>query len=680
MKKFLKNEKGSVLVMSAAIIVCIVSAFSAVSLLGMVANGQLQTQFDHDAIQEELLLRSEAVRGHLAMEHNNNSWPPPRYLQINQEDRLTFYEIQTKTENTYVSLILGQPVDLAIAVRSKIICKRGTSRKPLYTSPVVRLSERLIKSQSLAQFQYFTDTEASENEDGGPEAARVKFWGPDVLHGPVHSNTDIWIQQAGGGNNGGWPTFYSKVTTAGRVRVHPSGGLAVENAPVNSIFLGGLEEEINGVVKIIFLPDASQIIENGVIIGEDADIVYARLNGNTAETRFGYINSIGTEDFDVYSWYPRNLADVTWCIQNGGNWFEDTNIVWTNEIVLYDTTWQAGPTVSWGQEGTFWVPTAELWIEGDMTGKATWGCGNTVYITGDITYGGTPPGSPPDLEGNMNPSDFFGLVSEKSVLVRYKHRDPFDADYPIVSVNCDEHVYLYGAYAALGLGDPALGSMACHEDGIFTFQYQHPHGSTPNFRAPSPYTGYDTLYTYIDLHKFIFPITGYIPNPILGFNLHGGDPVYQGVNYTCGYPLEDPLYRGSYPNNNQNNYAYPYGTDYPWYNPVWPESALDIVSERGTIHIWGAIAQRRRGFIHRSGTDPYNHTGDNQWDMDVYHYDGAHGLTGLGSGYEYKDYHYDNRFLYVQPPNYPEVYEGWGESSIATFDKQAWVYKSPVEW
>jgi len=193
MKKFLKNEKGSVLVMSSAIIVCIVSAFSAVSLLGMVRNGQLQTQYDHDAVQQELLLRSESVRGHLALEHNNALWPPPRKVQINQDGRRTYYEIKSKTEDTYVSLLAGQPIELAIAVKSLITCKRGTYNHWNYVSPVSRLSERLIKSQSLAQYQYFTDTDASENEDGGFEASMVKFWGPDVLWGPVHSNHDIFL-------------------------------------------------------------------------------------------------------------------------------------------------------------------------------------------------------------------------------------------------------------------------------------------------------------------------------------------------------------------------------------------------------------------------------------------------------------------------------------------------------
>ncbi|MEA2097260.1 MAG: hypothetical protein U9P73_11305 [Candidatus Cloacimonadota bacterium] len=48
--------------------------------------------------------------------------------------------------------------------------------------------------------------------------------------------------------------------------------------------------------------------------------------------------------------------------------------------------------------------------------------------------------------------------------------------------------------AAFGFGDGnAYGNMACHYDGIFTPQYQHPHGSTPNFIALSPYTFQEIL-------------------------------------------------------------------------------------------------------------------------------------------------------------------------------------------
>jgi hypothetical protein len=778
MKKFLKNEKGSILVMASAIIVCLVSVVSAASLLGMVRNGQLLTQYEHDSIQQELLLRSESVRGHLAIEHNPALWPPPRTVQINQDGRRTYYEIKSKTENTYVSLLAGQPIELVVAVKSLITCKRGTYNHWNYISPVARLSERLVKSQSLAQYQYFTNTDLSENEDGGFDAMMVKFWGPDVLWGPVHSNSDIYIQQAGGGSNNGWPTFHSKVTTAGRIKVYPSGANATNGAaPVETIFLGGLEEEIDGITEIIFEPDAAKIEANGLSIGAGADIVYVKMSGSSAEIMLGSINFIETQDIEVYSWYPETADEALWCITNGGNWYEDTDNVWTNEIAIYDTTWSSAGNVSWFNEGSYWVPDGELWIEGEVSGKVTWGCADTIYITNDIYYTNTQKGFAPDEEGSINPADYFGLVSERSILVRYKHQDPFTPDYELVAPNCDDqNVYLYGAYAALGEGDAAHGIMKCHGDGIFSFQYQHGHGSTPNFIAPSPYisaeftiesydaagngwegaymdvivegttvlnnitvtgsqsthsfnvdngdiieTVYtngtndddnsyvifdeegnaiagdgpppgpgisfqiilpipddtDTLYSYIDLHKYIFPKNPYLPNDLLGFNMHGNDPP-PGLP-CCGFPYEDIGYLNSYPNTNSNDYAFPYGTDLPWYNPVYPEPFTDIIWERGTLHIWGAIAQRRRGFIHRSGEDLYNHPGDNEWDVvpyETYHYDGEHGSCG----YQNKDYHYDNRLLYVQPPNYPEVYEGWGESSIATFNKQAWYYKSPAEW
>ncbi|MCK4695079.1 MAG: hypothetical protein KAT74_04925, partial [Candidatus Cloacimonetes bacterium] len=88
----------------------------------------------------------------------------------------------------------------------------------------------------------------------------------------------------------------------------------------------------------------------------------------------------------------------------------------------------------------------------------------------------------------------------------------------------------------------------------------------------------------------------------------------------------------------------------------------------------GAIAQRRRGFVHRSGIDPYNHPDQYEWDIDEYHYDGTHPSTGYA-----KDYHYDQRFLFVQPPDYPQVYRGWGTNILSSFDEQTWFFKTPVE-
>ena len=694
MTRLLKNESGSIMVMAVAVVMTIVSVVSAWSMVGMVSNSEIQTQYDHDTIQEELLLRSESIRSHLAIEHNNTTLPPPRtvFIQDVKGKRQTVYEIKNKTEQRFVTIFLGQATEQAIAVMSLISAKRGRPRSIRYTSPIQRFSERLIRNESLAQYQYFTNYETSENSEGTID--RVKFWGPDVLNGPVHSNDDIWIQNGGGGNNGGWPTFYSLVTTAGRARQYPGGDPVKNLSYWEEIFRGGLQEEVDNIQEIVFEPNADELRQNGHPIGEGHDIVYAKINGSSCDLYYGDIVEVGTQDFEVYSWFPSTSEEVNTVVGIDGNWYEDADNIWTNTITIYDTVWTSGGSVGSGNFSAYWVEDAELWIEGDVSGKMTWGCADTIFIVDDITYVNTdhlgqypyPDGFsgysntvPPEplYEGPVNETDFFGLVSEQKILVRYKHRDPF-LDNILRDGNCND-VYLYGAYAALAEGNEAIhGVEACHYDGIFTFQYHHWHGSTPSFWAQSPYAPHaETLYTYVDLHKYIFPINDLVPNNIQGFNLHGNNPPPGWIS--CGFPYEDPIYINSFPNNNSSNYAIPYGTDYPWYNPVWPEpQVVDLMAERGILHIYGAIAQRRRGFIHRSGTDPFNHP-NNEWDIPDYHYDGIHGTSTIGTGYD-KDYSYDTRLLVIQPPYYPQVYEGWGEATVSSFSKEAWTYKSPRDW
>ena len=525
----------------------------------------------------------------------------------------------------------------------------------------------------MAQYQYFSNFESSENADGGDEAARVKFWGPDELHGKVHSNDDIWVQQAGGGINNDWPTFHKLVTTAGGFKYYPTGQPLETVAPMDDIFLDGWEED---VPPIVYDPNADDIRANGVRpFPPDIDIVYVKLNGSGFESMIATVDRQGDKELDVYSWFPTNANMANAVIAAGGNWFEDSDNVWTNHIPEYDTTWTTGPPAYLANQSV-WVD-CELWIEGEVSGKITFGCADTVYIVGDITYTNTEYLEPPDGDDNPNLIDYFGLVSEEKLLIRYKHRDPF-ADMVVRTDNCTD-IALYGAFAAIGKGDLQLyGDLACHYDGIFTFEYQHPHGSTPSFNALSPYTGQDTLYKYVDLQRFIYPPNAFVPPDVDGFVMHGSVPTLLNV---CGYPIEssfalDPNgHAASYPNNGPN-YVYPNGTDYPWYNPIWPESQQTIVYERGVIHMWGAIAQRRRGFVHRSGIDPYNHPQGNQspspWNMDQYHYDGFHPSTGYD-----KDYHYDQRFMFVQPPDYPEIYRGFGESTLSAFQEDNWVFKVP---
>jgi len=667
MKTFLNNEKGGIVLLAVALIAVVVSLLSTISLLGIVQTDHLQTQYQNDMLQEEFLLRSEAKRTHLSLEYNKYRPLPDRIVQIESDNRLTTFNIDNKKEMTTISSFMGFASQEAVAIRTLITAKRARSFviDIESKSPVRRFSERLMRNESLAQFQYFSHIEESENADGGAAAAMVRFYGADELWGPVHSNDDIWIRELYG-----WPTFHAMVTTAGRIMDYDTNQPAIYSAPMDEIFLVGFQEE---VPAIIYTPTADDIRAHGHwLFGDpDPEIVYVKIDGSSFTSWYGDIQLVGYEDFDVYSWYPMNAVQAENIIAAGGNWFEDSDVVWTNQIAIYDTIWSPGPANFISNSSVF-VDKQQLWIEGHITGKQTWGCADTIFIVGDIYYDGTTKGDPPD-EDPINLSDYFGLVSEKKIIIRYKNIDPFE-NFSINTENCND-IYLYGAYAAIGRGDENIfGSLVCKHDGIFTFQYHHGHGSTPDFWAQSPYTFQETLYTYIDFHKFIYPHSPFVPPNIEGFNMHGGAPV--APYNTCGYPFESPAYVSSYPNDNPSAYVFPYVTGWPWYNPVWPESAANIVFLRGYIHMFGAIAQTRRGFVRRSGSDPYNHpyggSNPSPWDIDNYHYDGNHPPAGYD-----KDYHYDNRFLYVQPPDYPEIYRGWGASTLSSFSEEAWSLKVP---
>jgi len=675
MLRLINNENGTIFSLVIVIIIIFVALASSATLLSIVRQDCYMTQSTHDLLQEELLLRAEVQRTKAIIEANPNRPLPDRQIEIIEPDRVTTYSIDNKKEATMIVNFMGFPSESAFKIRSLATAKRGRRFFPSRELQSKRYMERLIKHQSLAQYQYFTDSEASENAEGNPDsdAGKVKFWGPDVFTGKVHSNSDIYIQQAGGGDNGGWPIFEEMVTTAGELLYHPTNIPLAQVAPMNDIFLGGYAEH---VPPILFTPNAQEIRATGNFpIPDIADIAKIVIDGSSGNTVVGDIQFVEVKPFIVYSWVPDTAALGNQVIAAGGNWLKDSDSLWTNYIAIYDTVWSPGPAISLTETSAF--ITCELWIEGNVAGSMTYGCSDTTYITGDITYANTAPGAQPDNSESPNTTDYFGLVSEKKILVRYKHRDPDTHEI------CDANAYgitLYGAYAAIGRGDEAEdGDLSCHEDGIFTFQYHHRHGSTPNYWGKSPNTGNDTLFNYIDFHKYIFPtnVNG-IPDDILGFKLHSNDPAPGWP--TSGFPYEDPDYINSYPNDrvtppSPSIYAIPYGTDWPWYNPVWPESQTDITwyqPDHPILQIFGAIAQVRRGFIHRSGTDPFNHVPDNSWDLDDYHYGGKHAETGYD-----KDYNYDQRFLYVQPPDYPQIYRGWAGTVETSFEDQSMFFKSP---
>ncbi|OQY27901.1 MAG: hypothetical protein B6244_09120 [Candidatus Cloacimonetes bacterium 4572_55] len=71
----------------------------------------------------------------------------------------------------------------------------------------------------------------------------------------------------------------------------------------------------------------------------------------------------------------------------------------------------------------------------------------------------------------------------------------------------------------------------------------------------------------------------------------------------------------------------------------------DQPGERGDIHMWGALAQKRRGVVHTIDKCPNPQM--------IY--------TGYG-----KDYHYDQRFQYWPPPYYLNTNSGKGGSTTHT--------------
>jgi hypothetical protein len=92
--------------------------------------------------------------------------------------------------------------------------------------------------------------------------------------------------------------------------------------------------------------------------------------------------------------------------------------------------------------------------------------------------------------------------------------------------------------------------------------------------------------------------------------------------------------------------------------------------------MFGGIQQFRRGYIHRSGSDPLNHGNSTNpltdWDIEHWAYDGVHGSTGYG-----KDYHWDDRIDYgMLPPDYPQVYEGMGSTQLY-YSSSGWTMKVP---
>jgi hypothetical protein len=427
-------------------------------------------------------------------------------------------------------------------------------------------------------YSNFIQTASSSND------TPTYYWGPDVVYGKVRVNGDLWIKQAGGGTNNGWPTFYSPVIVSGQIQSYSG------TPPYAQIFREGYDENIPEVpLGFANIPAYAQIV--GPVNYDPSRITMVTVNGDFFTSLIGIIHVNGFDTLWVYSDYPPG---------NGAP-------LYANIIPHADTLWVEGPSGFSAGNETFMVNSL-LWIKGTFSGTQVWYSPDNIFLMDDILLTNTPVGQAPDgsVSGStMNTTDKVAIVSGKSIYIQYGYKDPVSGNR--MKPNCDgdaQGIWVYASLYALGDGD---GNS--REDGVFTFEYQHPHPSVPAVNIDN------TLYDKIDLHRRTYPQTTGIP--------------------------------------------WPGNIDYPYYNPLWPEG--NPYMERGTVHVFGSIIQRRRGFMHRSLADTDYPNPTNLWNIELDLCGGpsgmayvdpvlnttfagvnAPGATGAGVGYK-KDFRFDNR-------------------------------------
>lgn len=634
MLRMFRKPSGNVAI---AMLLCVIGAMSGFTMSSLAMRDTIAFQYDFESIQSMMLLRSEAYRGQCIAQKLGVILAPvrtsKRLVPITNSAIKKTFEIQSMIVNGALTdvaddVVMGDQKQIT-SVKSLVKSKAGITQSSFFTgnySMIRKYAEYTLESETFAKFMYFTDIEESTNE------TPVYFYGPDVLYGRVHSNQDIWIKQAGGGDNSGWPTFYGWVTTAGVIQSY-SGAY-----PEEIIFRGGLAEEYPYTV---FPEEASRIRRNGEPVGppnfDPDNIMYVEVDGASFSTYLGTIEEPERDSSGVYSVFPPYIP---------------ANYLYTNNYQVSDTTWVQYSNGT-ANNKSLWV-NGRLWLKGTFATYQTWGCADTLFLIDDILLAGTEKGTDP----KDNHRDVLGLVSEKSIIVKYGYRSPVDS--LRVHGNCEAAgsapvyggIWIYAAMAALGSGH---GNP--HADGVFSFEYQHPHPSVPDIIRPLnglPYT-----FTKIDLHRFRFPQNN----------------AYPWARQTTTTPKDTRI-------------------DYPWYNPLWPEARPYL--ERGYISIYGSISQRRRGFVHRSNFDQEYLNSGNIWNQPIdfcggtssametahtlnlmnipvnlgtMHYPGA---SGTGVGYQ-KNYHYDMRFYKTSPRDFPETSRRDGSS----FAGVNWVIKKP---
>ncbi|PID28704.1 MAG: hypothetical protein CSB55_04010 [Candidatus Cloacimonadota bacterium] len=609
---WLKNQYGSIVVSMVIALIAAVAGLTMASRAFSVGqdfiNDLILTQEIHSARGQ--LRFGSAVSGRLS-DFNMYVLPDARY-ELDHGFIKRSYIMRTKLSKNLEST--NYTAANIIKIKTNVRCFNKKINSVSYhshnRSHLQLYAEQGDRKETFAGYMYLTNTDESENAAEGPDAAKVKFWGRDEIFGRVHSNSDIWIMNGGGGSNNGWPLFHDHVSTAGEVQWESSGG------NIDDIFTDGLTENA-GVIN--WNPEMSSIRKNGTELFSglnDVDYIHVQMNDG------GYVakaikvvwepDTMIVRQFPGFPPYSNELGDSI-----GLN-----NMRIPIDTLLLDLG--SGDLTS----GHSYFVENKLFFEGRVRGSITWGCADTLYLTDDIYYAGTEKGESADgvdengdYTGTANTRDFLGLVSEKRIYIKYKCLDLFGDWTPgnpiqINDGNCND-IYIYAALAALAKDEDPI------KEGIFSFEYQHPHPSTP----------------------------------IVQITINGDSLLHNRLTHFPDLHLNQFPWGNGWSTQNYNVIGTMSPPDYPWYNPVWPE--IGVVGERGAIRLFGSVAQTRRGFVHRSGHDPANHTdgGDWLWGENVPKYGPEHSP----SGYD-KDYHYDYRFMRTPPPDFPEVHVTSGES------------------
>ncbi len=369
----------------------------------------------------------------------------------------------------------------------------------------------------------------------------IYYYGSSPVLGNIKIDDDMHIK-----NVTGWPIFYDHVTLGGNVVSH-SGAYSEDE-----IFQGGLTVEAKQETCIpntkIFKKD---YVENSTQMlspyGENT-ILYLDVDGENCTAYWGNCNLTSSLLLDVWDNYPPQL-------------FPFAEHLFSNRFTVPDTLWI--------EIEDFILPDklytdATVWVKGTISGIKSIYSSEKIYTLGDILLANTPAGEDP-LE---NQSDKLSLITDKQVLLKYGYVDPVDGErkHP----NCREDAIPIQIYAdIIALHDEGESILDTINSGYFSFEYQHPHPSTPALYWPIDGEWY--YFDYIDLHRRRFPQT----------------------------PAE----------------PWPGQLDYPWYNPLWPERLP--YKERGTVMLHGALYQNLLGYMHRSGNDSSYPSNSGIWNIEL---------------------------------------------------------------